>query len=88
VADDYRSYVVRVRRSGRASRAVRLEVEDLLGGRRAAVTGSPAEVIGDRLEEIVRPQGTDTREGTEPPEEGGRSGIVPRSDPTSGNPAG
>jgi hypothetical protein len=53
MADTYRSYVVRVRRAAAGTSGVRLEVEDLLGGRRATVTGGPAEAIGERLESIV-----------------------------------
>lgn len=69
MADPYRSYVVRVRRSitgsCRADRT-RVEVEDLLGGRRATVTGGPAEALGDRLEAIVSPDGPTPGAGPRP----------------------
>jgi hypothetical protein len=58
MTDGYRSYVVRVRRRGSADDATSLDVEDLLGGRRGAVTGEAARDLATGLETIV---GTGTR---------------------------
>jgi hypothetical protein len=64
--ESYRSYVIRVRRHTDDG-AVRLDVEDLLGGRRVAVTGDEARVLAERLGSMianggsprtVRPSGT------------------------------
>ena len=58
-ADDYRSYVVRVRRrigpdgSGDASPSTRLDVEDLLEGGTATVSGEPARSLADSLERLI-----------------------------------
>jgi hypothetical protein len=57
-ADRYRSYVIRVRRSGAAGPgpgATRLDVEDLLDGVRATVSGDPATSLADSLERLVGP---------------------------------
>lgn len=50
--EPYRSYVIRVRRRA-TDTAVRLDVEDLLGGQRVAVVGDEARVLADRLRAMV-----------------------------------
>jgi hypothetical protein len=64
--ESYRSYVIRVRRHADDD-AVRLDVEDLLGGGRVAVTGDEARVLAEHLGAMiangvnprpVRPSGT------------------------------
>jgi hypothetical protein len=50
--ESYRSYVIRVRRHTDDD-AVRLDVEDLLGGRRAAVSGDEARVLAERLDSMI-----------------------------------
>jgi hypothetical protein len=52
VPDLYRSYVVRVRRSIQSG-SVRVQVEDLLLGRRREVTGTTADQISRRLEALI-----------------------------------
>ncbi|HUQ44733.1 MAG TPA: hypothetical protein VM451_10045 [Candidatus Limnocylindria bacterium] len=49
MTDAYRSYMIRVRRRIEPPTAVRLELEDLLGGVKAAVSGPEAEHLADRL---------------------------------------
>ena len=55
--DAYRSYVVRVRRRGGdgpgPDPVTRLDVEDLLGGGVASVSGEPASALAERLERLV-----------------------------------
>jgi hypothetical protein len=54
--DRYRSYVIRVRRRGSAGPGpTRLDVEDLLEGGRASVSGDPAASLADSLERLVGP---------------------------------
>jgi hypothetical protein len=53
VVETYRSYVIRVRRRGDLDDSVRLDVEDLLGGRRAALNGDEARTLADRLTDMV-----------------------------------
>ena len=55
MTDAYRSYVIRIRRRVEAPTAVRLELEDLLGGGRAALSGRDAERLADRLGAILHP---------------------------------
>ena len=50
--ESYRSYVIRVRRRA-TDAAVRLDVEDLLGGRRVAVMGDEARLLAERLRSMV-----------------------------------
>lgn len=50
--ESYRSYVIRVRRHT-DDETVRLDVEDLLGGRRVALTGDEARVLAERLRLMV-----------------------------------
>ena len=58
-SDDYRSYVIRVRRRGPdgsdpgADTTTRLDVEDLLAGGTATVSGEPARSFADSLERLV-----------------------------------
>jgi hypothetical protein len=59
--DRYRSYVIRVRRTGAVGHgaggsATRLDVEDLLDGGRATVSGDPARSLADSLERLVDPE--------------------------------
>jgi hypothetical protein len=57
-AEGYRSYVIRVRRRGPAGDAeavVRIDVEDLLGGARAAFHGPHARALADSLASLVDP---------------------------------
>jgi len=51
----YRSYVIRVRRRLAGGDGVRttLDVEDLLGGARATVSGEPASALAQRLQRLV-----------------------------------
>jgi len=52
----YRSYVVRVRRStpaGSSSAAVKVDVEDLIDGGRAAIDGDEARTVADTLQSVV-----------------------------------
>jgi hypothetical protein len=51
--DPYRSFVVRVRRRPNAPGSLRIEIEDLLGGRRNTVTGPRAEQLNDDLNAAV-----------------------------------
>jgi hypothetical protein len=53
VVETYRSYVIRIRRRHDLPDAVRLDVEDLLGGGRAAINGEEARSLADRLTEMV-----------------------------------
>ena len=50
--ESYRSYVIRVRRHSPDS-GVRLDLEDLLGGRRVAVTGEEANILAERLQAMI-----------------------------------
>ncbi|MEO5704584.1 MAG: hypothetical protein ABIZ52_09085 [Candidatus Limnocylindrales bacterium] len=62
-SDAYRSYVVRVRRRFKdpapdghdsvAEFATRLDVEDLLGGSTATISGATADAFADSLERLV-----------------------------------
>jgi hypothetical protein len=52
MVESYRSYVIRVRRHADQA-AVRLDVEDLLGGRRVAVTGDEARLLAERLGSMI-----------------------------------
>jgi hypothetical protein len=55
--DRYRSYVIRVRRRGGSEAGpTRLDVEDLLDGGRATVSGDPASSLADSLERLVGPE--------------------------------
>jgi hypothetical protein len=66
----YRSFIVRVRRrdDSDADAAVRLDVEDLLGGQRRSLTGEVARVLANDLEASVAssPEIPDTRPPTVP----------------------
>lgn len=53
MTDNYRSYVVRVRRRKQQPDSTRLDVEDLLGGRRGIVMGDAARDLADDLEALV-----------------------------------
>jgi hypothetical protein len=91
--ESYRSYVIRVRRHT-VDDAVRLDVEDLLGGQRVAVSGNEARVLAERLGSMianggnprpVRPRGSvraDDSPAAPPAAErdslGGPSGSRPR----------
>ena len=58
-SDEYRSYVIRVRRRAGdgpdpgADSTTRLDVEDLLEGGTATVSGEPARSLADRLERLI-----------------------------------
>jgi hypothetical protein len=71
MADPYRSYVVRVRRRPDAPESLRVEVEDLLGGRRNTVSGVPAEELGARIHAALE-------RTSEPPRE--RADTMPEGD--------
>jgi hypothetical protein len=74
VPEDYRSYVVRVRRRRETPETLRIEVEDLLGGRRNTVVGEPAEALSDGLRDaLADPAGRPTMEepGLPSPQSGG-----------------
>lgn len=49
MAEDYSSYVVRIRRRRNAPASLRIEVEDLLGGGRSTLEGPPARALSDGL---------------------------------------
>ena len=49
MTDAYRSYMIRVRRRIEPPTAVRLELEDLVGGVKGAVSGQEAEHLAERL---------------------------------------
>jgi hypothetical protein len=70
VPESYRSYVVRVRRRDDAPDGLRADVEDILGGRRSALSGAAAEALADRLaaavDEARDPTPPDGDEGREP----------------------
>jgi hypothetical protein len=53
MAATYRSYVIRVRRPVDGGDAVRLDVEDLLGGGHVAVVGDEARSLADRLHTMI-----------------------------------
>lgn len=53
MAGCYRSYVVRIRRPLEGDAGIRLDLEDLLGGRQVAVTGDEARLLANRLDAIV-----------------------------------
>jgi len=65
MAEAYRSYLIRVRRGRNRQQAVRLDVEDLLGGLHAAIVGEQAAELDDRLRSLVGPiepePGTDAK---------------------------
>lgn len=50
--ESYRSYVIRVRRRA-TDQTVRLDLEDLLGGRRVAVVGDEAQLLAERLRLMI-----------------------------------
>jgi hypothetical protein len=52
-SDGYRSYVIRVRRKGGAGSPIRLDVEDLIDGGRAALSGDAARTVADGLRTFV-----------------------------------
>ena len=56
--ESYRSYVIRVRHRA-TDAAVRLDVEDLLGGRRVAVMGDEARLLAERLRSLIATGGGD-----------------------------
>jgi len=53
MTESYRSYVIRVRRRIDPPASTRLDVEDLLGGRRSVITGDAARNLADDLENLV-----------------------------------
>jgi hypothetical protein len=53
VTNGYRSYVIRVRAREDESDAVRVDVEDLQNGDRAALTGAPARDYAEELDRLV-----------------------------------
>jgi hypothetical protein len=55
MTEAYRSYVIRIRRRTDLHAAVRLELEDLVGGGRAACSGPDAEQLADQLVALLRP---------------------------------
>lgn len=55
--DAYRSYVIRVKRRLEHPEAVHLELEDLNGGRRTALSGVEARTLADRLVAMLREPG-------------------------------
>jgi hypothetical protein len=70
MADDYRSYVIRVRRhavrgSSKAP-ATRLDIEDLLAGGTATVSGETARAFADSLERLVESSSPHVPPGAEP----------------------
>lgn len=65
----YRSYVIRVRRPTDGRDAVRLDVEDLIGGGHVAVVGEEARTLAERLLSMVAAAGGEhaqTTDGTGP----------------------
>ena len=64
--DPYRSYMVRVRRSGVALDSVRIDVEDLLQGGRAQLTGGVASTLADGLAAAVHDAAADARNAPGP----------------------
>jgi hypothetical protein len=69
VPENYRSYVIRVRRRVEPTAQIRLDVEDLLDGRHAAVKGEAARDLADVLETLVGHAGE--------PEAGGAARLDP-----------
>jgi hypothetical protein len=59
MAATYRSYVIRVRRLADGRDAVRLDVEDLIGGGHAAIVGDEARTLAERLLSMVAGAGGD-----------------------------
>ena len=59
MAAAYRSYVIRVRRLTDGRDAVRLDVEDLIGGGHAAIVGDEARTLAERLLSMVAGAGGD-----------------------------
>jgi hypothetical protein len=51
--DQYRSYVVRVRRHRDERESLRLEIEDLLGGARQTLSGAPANDLSRALDDAI-----------------------------------
>jgi hypothetical protein len=70
--DKYRSYVVRVRRSRDQGDAVRLEVEDLLGGARSTLRGPAADDLSLALDAALSDPNRPTTPGPS-----GRPGSTP-----------
>jgi hypothetical protein len=62
----YRSYVIRVRRPLDGRGTVRLDLEDLLGGRHAALLGDEARVLAERLVAMLA-RGSPSAAGAHPP---------------------
>jgi|GEM_PF-6879472 hypothetical protein len=54
--DRYQSYVVRVRHRGSAADSVRIDVEDLLGGGRAQLSGGAARALATGLAAAIAGQ--------------------------------
>jgi hypothetical protein len=51
--EPYRSYVIRVRRPADGRDPVRLDLEDLIGGRRVALLGDEARSLAERLQSML-----------------------------------
>ena len=77
--ESYRSYVIRVRRRA-TDAAVRLDVEDLLGGRRVAVMGDEARLLAERLRSMIA--NDDVQPGTRPADHLGAGDHGPAPDPS------
>ena len=75
----YRSYMVRVRRRGVALDSVRIEVEDLLAGGRAQLTGGAATTLADGLAAAVRDADGDGQASPRPEEREAEGGTATRS---------
>jgi hypothetical protein len=80
MTEGYRSYVVRVRRRGVTPDGIRIDVEDLIGGRRTALTGSAARDLADGLEAAVTEGIAGTTGATQP----GPAVVEPDAPPDPG----
>jgi hypothetical protein len=71
VPERYRSYVVRVRCRDDTPDGVRADIEDILDGRRSALSGAAAQALADRLAAAVAktpdPGQPDHHQSSEPP---------------------
>jgi hypothetical protein len=63
VTDAYRSYVIRIRRQAVPGDSIRLELEDLVDGHRAALNGDEARALSDRLLAVFDPRSAQRRPG-------------------------
>ena len=76
MTDAYRSYVIRVRRRLDPPKGIQVELEDLLGGGRAAISGAEGYALAERLRSLILgPAADGNAEPAERQGPGGRTNL-------------